>query len=296
MAWTLSAFADEAAEDIDGQIQATLEGGLKMIDLRNVNGHNISALPLDLAGEVKAKLDAAGITVGMLGSPLGKIDITEDFQIDVNKLDHLAKLADVFSCRRIRVFSYFNKNDKPMYEWAATTLTRLGALKEQAVRLGLQLFHENERHIFGDKLWQVETIARTLRDDCPAGQPKAFGMLFDFDNFNQTQEDVWDAWQRLHPFIDAFHLKDSHADCQHTPIGTGNGRAKDILTDAINRGWSGHLANEPHLARSPAIMATGPGGVPNQKLADLSHFDAFLVGVRSGNDLLAEIKAPLATV
>ena len=40
-------------------------------------------------------------------------------------------------------------------------------------------------------------------------------------------------------------------------------------------------------------MATGPGGVPNQKLADLSTFDCFLVGVNSGNKLLKEIKAPL---
>ena len=294
MTWTLSAFADEAAEDIDGQIRATLAAGLKLIDLRNVNGHNISALPLDLAEQVRQKLAAANLGVGMLGSPLGKIDITEDFQIDVKKLEHLAKLADLFHCRKIRVFSYFNKSDKPMYEWAAESLRRLGALKELAVKLGLQIYHENERHIFGDKLWQIETIARTLRDPAPAGKPGAFGMVFDFDNYNQTQEDPWNAWQRLHDYTDAFHMKDSDPNCQHTPIGTGAGRARDILSDAIKRGWSGHIANEPHLARSPSIMATGPGGVPNQKLADLSTFDAFLVGVRSGNQLLADIKAPLA--
>lgn len=294
MMWTLSAFADEAAEDIDGQIAAIKAGGLKTIDLRNLDGHNISALPVEHARQVKSKLDAAGIGVGMFGSPVGKIDITEDFATDMAKLEHMAKLADIFACRRIRIFSYFNKQEKPMYEWAAESLRRMGALKERAAKLGLQLYHENERHIFGDKIWQIEAIAHSLRDAAPAGTPATFGIIFDFDNFNQTSEDPWAAWLRLRDVTDGFHLKDSDKNCQHTPIGTGDGRARDILTDAVARHWHGHLANEPHLARSPAIMATGPGGVPNQKLADLSHQECFLIGVRSGNELLKEIKAPVA--
>ena len=297
MTWTLSAFADEAAQDIDGQIRATQAGGLKMIDLRNVDGHNISVLPLDHAKVVKDKLDAANISVGMFGTPLGKIDIADDFDIDVKKLDHLAKLADIFDCRKVRIFSYFNrKNNSPMYTWASESLRRLGALKEQAAALKLCLYHENEHDIFGDKVWQNETIARSLR--CPGapgsqGDGISFRCIFDFDNYNQVGEDVWAAWQRLQPFADAFHLKDSTKDCCHVPIGTGNGRAKEILADALARGWQGHLANEPHLSRSPAIMATGPGGKADQKLADLSEFDAFVLGVTTGNDLLASINAPV---
>jgi sugar phosphate isomerase/epimerase len=294
MTWTLSAFADEAAEDVDGQISAIKAGGLKMIDLRNLDGYNITAVPLDHAKGVKQKLDKAGIAVGMFGSPIGKIDIAEDFSIDAQRLEHLGKLADIFGCRKVRIFSYFNAHNRPMHEWAAETLRRLGALKAQAARLKLQLFHENEHLIFGDYIWRVETIARALRDDAPPGSPKTFATIFDFDNYNQCGMDPWTAWERLRDVTDGFHLKDSDKNCQHTPIGTGAGRAKDILADAIKRGWTGHLANEPHLARSPAIMATGPGGVPNQKLADLSHTECFLVGVRSGNQLLADLKAPLA--
>jgi len=295
MTWTLSAFADEAAQDIDEQIRAIQSGGLKMIDLRNVDGHNIGALPVESAKVVKGKLDAANISVGMFGTPLGKIDIADDFDIDVKKLDHIAKLADIFGCRKVRIFSYFNrKNNRPMYTWACESLRRLGALKEQAASMKLSLYHENEHDIFGDKVWQNETIARSLRDSGAPGSEGTFRCIFDFDNYNQVGENVWDAWQRLEPFTDAFHLKDSTKECSHVPIGTGNGRAKDILADALKRGWHGHLANEPHLSRSPAIMATGPGGKADQKLAELSEFEAFLVGVRSGNELLHSIKAPLA--
>lgn len=297
MTWTLSAFADEAAQDIDGQIRAIQAGSLKLIDLRNVDGHNISALPLDHAKIVKDKLDAASIGVGMFGTPLGKIDIADDFDIDVKKLDHLAKLADIFGCRKVRIFSYFNrKNNSPMYTWAAESLRRLGALKEQAAALKLCLYHENEHDIFGDKVWQNETIARCLRDPGAPGSTGpgiAFRCIFDFDNYNQVGEDVWAAWQRLQPFADAFHLKDSTKECTHVPIGTGNGKAKEILADALKRGWQGHLANEPHLSRSPAIMATGPGGKADQKLADLSEFDAFVLGVSTGNEMLASINAPV---
>ncbi len=294
--WTLSAFADEAAEEIDGQIAAIKQAGLKTIDLRGLDGHNISALPLDHARKVKQKLDAAGVAVGMFGTPIGKIDITEDFQIDVGRLNHLAQLADLFHCRKVRVFSYFNKNNEPMERWQSESLRRLAELRTLAVRHHLTLYHENERHIFGDRLWQVQLIAQQLRDPGKPGSETTAGglrMLFDFDNYNQSGEDVWHVWQQLKDVTDAFHLKDSDKSCQHVPFGTGAARGKDILADALARGWHGHLANEPHLARSPAIMATGPGGKPNQKLADLTQTECFLAGVQSAKELLAAIKAPL---
>jgi sugar phosphate isomerase/epimerase len=291
--WTLSAFADEAAEDIDGQIAATKQAGLKHIDLRNLDGFNISALPLDHAKVVKDKLDAAGIAVGMLGTPLGKIDITEDFGIDVNKLKHLGRLADIFGCRKIRVFSYFNKTDQPMAAWQAESLRRLGELKKLAGQLHLSLYHENERHIFGDVCWQVQAIAAALRDPGPPGSAGTFRMLFDFDNYNQSGEDPYGNWLKLRDITDAFHLKDSDKDCQHVPMGTGQSRAKDVLSEALARGWHGHLAMEPHLARSPAVLATGPGGKPNQKLADLSPAECFVYAADVVKKLLGEVKAPI---
>lgn len=291
--WTLSAFADEAAEGIDGQIAATRQAGLKFIDLRNLDGFNISALPIDHARAVKAKLDVAGIAVGMFGSPVGKIDITEDFATDLHKLRHMGQLADIFGCRKIRVFSYFNKTDQSMAAWQAESLRRLGELKKLAGQLGLSLYHENERHIFGDVRWQVEAIANALRDSGPAGSAGTFRLIFDFDNYNQSREDPYANWLKLRDITDAFHLKDSDKDCQHVPMGTGQSRAKEVLVDALSRGWHGHLAMEPHLARSPAVLATGPGGKPNQKLADLSPAECFVYAADVVKKLLGEVKAPI---
>ncbi len=260
--------------------------GLSRIDLRIVEGVSIAALPMDRAREVAGKLRAAGIQVGMFGSPLGKIDLADDLGIDLAKLDHLGQLAGVFQCRRVRVFSYFNEKAKATpRDRADETLRRLRVLKERAVALGLELYHENERDIFGDSVANVLQIVDALVDGVH------FGTVFDFDNYNQCGEDVWQAWERLRDHTDAFHLKDSDSRRQHVPIGQGAGRAREILSDCLRMGWEGHLALEPHLAHSPAVLATGPGGSANLALANLSDEEAWQVGAAAGKDLLREIGA-----
>lgn len=293
MAWTFSGFADEAATDIDAQIKVLTDGGMNMIDLRNLDGFNISELPLDHAETVKAKLDAAGIGVGMFGSPLGKIDIADDMAIDLKKLRHLALLADIFDCKKVRVFSYFNEKGGTPEDFEKHSLQRLAQLKELAGELSLSLYHENERDIYGDVCDHVLKIVEALRDPGPAGSEGTFRMIFDFDNYNQCSENVWDNWLKLKDVSDAFHLKDSDPDCQHVPIGEGAGYAKEILSDALASGWSGHLGLEPHLAHSPAVMATGPGGVANQALADMNDVECFAFAIDKAKGLLADIGASI---
>ena len=117
MKWPLSAFADEAGGQIDEQIKALHREGIDRIDLRGVNGHNITVLPLDLAEEIRAKLDAAGVTVQMYGSPIGKIDIADDVQSDLDRLTHLGKLKPILGCGAVRFFSYYNKTELPENQW-----------------------------------------------------------------------------------------------------------------------------------------------------------------------------------
>lgn len=287
MTWTLSAFADEASDTIDGQIQALQRAGYKYIDLRGLGEHNISELPVELAQQAKQKLDAAGITVKMFGSPLGKIDITEDFQIDLDRLEHLAKMRDVFGCNWIRIFSYYNKNGLDKDQWQRESISRLKKLAQRAKELDLVLYHENERHIFGDRCPEVLAIACEVRDG------ESFRLIFDFDNYNQSGDDVWDNWQQLKDLTDAFHLKDSTKDNVHVPIGQGNGQAKRIMADALARGWDGPLSLEPHVGRSPAVMATGPSGRANEAFADMPRPDSFNVVAGIATDLLKEIGAPV---
>lgn len=289
MSWTLSAFADESASNTDGQIEALKQAGISHIDPRNVDGHNIAALPVDLAKEVAEKYAAAGIKVGMFGSPIGKITLLDDVQDDLDRLKHLAKLSPIFGTNEVRIFSYYKGegNDVSDADFRKESISRLKQLKALAADSGMVLYHENERGIFGERCADIEAIADALHDG------ETFKLIFDFDNYNQAGDDVWDNWLKLRSRTDAFHLKDSDKNNQHMPLGQGNGQAKKILADALERGWSGPLSLEPHLKRSPAIMATGPSGQANQALKDMTPEEVFQFAAQIAKALLSDIKAPV---
>ena len=69
------AFADEASPAIDGQIAAMRRNGLNGLEIRGVDGENVSAISLKKAKEVRRKLDDAGLCIWSIGSPIGKIGI-----------------------------------------------------------------------------------------------------------------------------------------------------------------------------------------------------------------------------
>jgi len=285
MTWILSAFADEAGDSIEAQVSGLAESGLHWIDLRNVNGYNITELPVDEAERVAGRLEKAGIGVCMFGAPIGKIDIADDFEPELDRLAHLGQMKKIFGCERVRIFSYFNRQGAPEEAWRQEALDRLRRLAEKAGALGLRLMHENEKEIFGDRLPRVRALAEALRD------PETFGFIFDFDNYNQCGDDVWENWQALAGQTDAFHLKDSDERNQHVPIGQGNGQAPRILRAAAEAGWAGPLTLEPHLVHSAAVMATGPSGQANESYQHLGPRGCFKLAAAEAQQLLEDVGA-----
>ncbi len=127
----LCAFADEAADAFTEQIAALDRNGIRKIELRGVNGCNVRDLSDTAARAAAAELRAAGISVWSIGSPLGKSDIGADFAPAQALLRRLLALCEIFSCDKIRVFSFFTRDpaaDK------AEVLRRLRILTETAVR------------------------------------------------------------------------------------------------------------------------------------------------------------------
>ena len=103
----LCAFSDEAAAPLQGQIDAMRRNGIKLTELRSVDGKNVKDLTLDEAKEIKKALDEAGIAVWSIGSPLGKVDISVDIEEYLETVAHVCRLADLFGTSRIRMFSFF---------------------------------------------------------------------------------------------------------------------------------------------------------------------------------------------
>ena len=71
----LAAFADEADKNLDGQIEAMLANEIPYLEIRGVDGENISKISRTKAKEVKEKLSANGLSLWSIGSPYGKMKI-----------------------------------------------------------------------------------------------------------------------------------------------------------------------------------------------------------------------------
>lgn len=284
MTLLLSAFVDEAGDSTNEQLIACVKGGLTYIDPRSVDGYNITELPLDAAKKVAKRYHELGIRANMYGSPIGKIDITDDFQIDLDRLDHLGQLKGIFGATGVRIFSYYNKSGIDKSAWQRESINRLKRLRDRASQLGLVLFHENESEIFGEHPEDVMKIAE-LRD----GQ--VFKLIYDFANYLRTGVQPQDCWAMFKGRTDCFHLKDQKVNGQHVPIGLGDTDAEAILCDAISSGWQGAFVLEPHLTHSQAVITTGVHGAPDVSLTGLSRGDTFQIAVNAARKIMESVGA-----
>ena len=75
----LSAFADEYSPDPSEQMAVLKRLGYTHLEPRFIGEKNISTLTEGEARELRSALDAAGIRVYSVGSPLGKIGLSDDF-------------------------------------------------------------------------------------------------------------------------------------------------------------------------------------------------------------------------
>ena len=117
------AFADEASPKLDGQIAAMKRNGLNGLEIRGVDGENVSDITPEKAREVRAKLDDAGLSVWSIGSPIGKIDIEkDDFDKHLCKLRHTLEVADALGAKNLRMFSFYIPAGKRPEDYRATVL------------------------------------------------------------------------------------------------------------------------------------------------------------------------------
>lgn len=216
---TLCAFADEASTEFDGQIKALLRNNIYNIELRGLDGKNISALSEEEAEIYAEKLEKAGIKVWSLGSPLGKISIDSPREEHENLLRKLLKLADIFGTKRIRIFSYFvHREDYTKYR--DEVIERMRALVKIAD--GYMLCHENESEIFGATVKNCEDIYDNV---------DGLYSVFDSSNFIQWDEDIKEAYEKLIKRAYYIHVKDSRYDTkQIVPVGYGDGMYDKILS------------------------------------------------------------------
>ena len=95
----ISGFSDEIASDIDTQLAVLGKLGIKYFEPRGINGKNISTLNDDEVLALKAKMDAAGIKASSIGSPIGKIKLTDDFEAHFEVFKRVVKTAKMLDTK-----------------------------------------------------------------------------------------------------------------------------------------------------------------------------------------------------
>lgn len=232
------AFADEASQNIDEQILAMNRNGLNGLEIRYVDGVNVSNITKGKASEVRKKLSDAGLITWSIGSPIGKIDIEkDDFNEHLEKLKHTLEIADILDAKNIRLFSFFIPNGKDVDSYKNEVIDRMGKFLELAKGTGINLCHENEKGIYGDIASRCLEIHKALPD---------LKGIFDPANFVQCGQDTIEAWDILKDHIYYMHIKDALNEGGVVPAGMGEGNVPYIVNEFINKGGNSFTI-EPHL-------------------------------------------------
>ena len=243
--FTLSAFADEVSDDFAEQMDILEAEGVKHIELRGILGKNVADLTMDEAKKVKSMMDDRGFALSAIGSPIGKIKISDDFGPHLEKLKHCVELAGFFGAPYIRLFSYFIPEGDDPAEYRDEVMKRMQAKTDAAAGSDVILLHENERHIYGDTGPRCKDILDTVNS------PKLRGIV-DPANYVICGEDPYDCWTSMKDETVYFHVKDATKEGKVQPAGLGDGRFGDIFKELVESGFDGFASLEPHLSKAHA--------------------------------------------
>ena len=254
----LTGIGDEGANNIDGQILATQELGWKYLEPRGVevrgfpkaNIHDIPDEAFDLAAR---KLDKAGIRAYCFGSTImnwaKRVD--DPFDITLAEVNRTIPRMKRLGTKFVRVMSYKPGDDE--YKIPTEVFRRVKDVTNMFLDAGLQPVHENCMN-FGGMSWKH---ALELLDKCP-------GLKWVFDTANPIfnpdrsrprpwpKQDPMEFWTQVRDHVVHIHIKDAtwneeKKDADYNWPGEGQGRVRDILKDALARGYDAGISIEPHM-------------------------------------------------
>ena len=87
----------------------------------------------------KQALDAAGVKVSSIGSPIGKIKITDDNGPHLERMAHAVKVAQFFEAPYMRIFSYFIDESENPDDYRDEVITRMRDLTSVAEGSGITI-------------------------------------------------------------------------------------------------------------------------------------------------------------
>ncbi|CAH0204980.1 sugar phosphate isomerase/epimerase family protein [Microbacterium sp. Bi121] len=247
--WTLSGFGDEIDPDPHVQVAVLKALGAEHIEVRSAWGVNVVDLSDEQLADLAKLLKDAGMGVSAVASPIGKVDISLDAELEVERLRRIIRVAHALETPSIRIFSFFRGEDVPVESTRDAVMLRMRALADEAEREKVTLLHENEKDIYGDTPERVLDLVETVGSS-------ALRLAWDSANFVQVgvAHPHDDGFAKLRPYLDYLQVKDAVAETGSVvPAGQGDGQVLQTIQALAADSYSGFASLEPHLDEAHAL-------------------------------------------
>lgn len=248
LTWTLSGFGDEIDADPRVQIAVLQALGARHIEVRGAWGINAIDFDDDQLNALGTLLNDTGMAVSAIASPIGKVDVGLDPDIEVQRLRRAIRVAHLLQTPNIRIFSFYRPDGVAPEAVRDDVLRRMRLMGDEAEREGITLLHENEKDIYGDIPSRVLDIVESVGSSA---------LRLAWDNANYVQVGVrpfTDGYTMLRPYLDYLQVKDAVAATgKVVPAGTGDGELRETIAALAADGYTGFASLEPHLADTNAF-------------------------------------------
>lgn len=253
----ITGFTDEVSDNLSLQIKALKELGWNHIDLRTIDGKNVSSLTDREFDLIHKQLTENEIQISCFGSTIANwsrdalLSFDQDMLEMKNSIQHMQK-ADV---RFIRIMSY--KVDTPLRlgsDYEKTVIANIKEIVRLAEDNGIVCLHEN------CETWGGQSCHHSLRLLEEVNSP-ALKLVFDTGNPVNTRYIAGDEpfsfqnsvkfFQEVHEHVEYLHIKDANwvGDSLHyTFPGEGEGHVPEILGLIKKYDMDIPVSIEPHVA------------------------------------------------
>jgi sugar phosphate isomerase/epimerase len=249
---------DEAGDTLATQIAATRELGWNAIEARNIviSGFpktNLHDLPEAAFEQAVDALQQAKVQVYCFGSTIMNWAkrVGDPFETTLAEVERTIPRMQRLGTRYVRIMSFKPGDDDD--RTPPEVFDRVGEVTRRFLDAGLQPVHENCMNYGG----MSPSHALELLEKVP-------GLQWVFDTANPVfnpdrsrpkpwpRQDPWDFWTQVRDRVTHIHVKDARwnpakNDADYTWPGEGDGRVRDILRDALARGYDGGISIEPHM-------------------------------------------------
>jgi len=240
----LSGFGDEVSPDLATQLETMESVGIKHLELRGMKGKNVLELSEEEVEEARQILKEKNFRISAIASPIGKIKITDDFSLDLERLKKAIALAHIFETKYIRIFSYYLPEGNCL-SYGKEVIRRIKEMTKIVEKEKIILLLENEDDVYGNTPEKCLEILKSINSSY-------LRSTFDPANFIMAGVKPYrEAFPKMIKYIEYLHIKDARfSDKVIVPAGEGEGEIKKILKELKERNFDGFLSLEPHLAIS----------------------------------------------